>query len=172
MMIRVKNARVDLSADRADLYEPLMRSASPSCEGEGAVRLVFQVEALWDWLLRWKCIKHVSTDRYDYLEVDFARALELARTVDGDPQSARAQLGRSARAVLMVAANLVGAEQSSLRNVLYYLEEADMRHVAEAMMFSAGFVDGTVDLWGGEGEDDPRGFGPNSREQQERWEKI
>ncbi|MEW1914233.1 hypothetical protein AB0442_38460 [Kitasatospora sp. NPDC085895] len=71
-----------------------------------------------------------------------------------------------------MAANQVGAEQSSLRNVLYYLEEADMRHVVEAMMFSAGFVDGTVDLWGREGKDDPRGFGPNSKEQQERWEEI
>ncbi|WP_371503022.1 hypothetical protein OG871_37695 [Kitasatospora sp. NBC_00374] len=44
----------------------------------------------------------------------------------------------------------------SLRNVLYYLEAADLRHVAEAMMYSAGFVDGTVDLWGGEDNDDPR----------------
>ncbi|MET9618225.1 hypothetical protein [Kitasatospora indigofera] len=168
----MKNARVDLSADRADLYEPLMRSASPSCEGEAAVRLVFRVEALWDWLLRWKCIKHVSTDRYDYLHVEFAAALELARTADGGQQSASAELGRSARAVLTVAANLVGAEESSLRNVLYYLEEADMRHVAEAMMYSGGFVDATADLWGGEGADDHRGDGPNSREQQERWEEI
>ncbi|MFJ5927728.1 hypothetical protein ACIQF6_34545 [Kitasatospora sp. NPDC092948] len=149
-----------------------MRSASPSCEGEAAVRLVFQVEALWDWLLRWKCIKHMPTTRYDYLQVEFAKALELARAVDTDSRSASAELGRSAKAVLTVAANLVGAEDSSLRNVLHYLDEADMRHVAEAMMFSAGFVDGTVDLRGGEGEGDPRGFGPNSREQQERWEEI
>ncbi|MGA5824242.1 hypothetical protein ACPC54_41155 [Kitasatospora sp. NPDC094028] len=165
----MKNARVELSADRADLYEPLMRSALFQGEYEAAIRLVFRVEALWDWLMRWGCIKHVPMEQYDILEVDFVKALGLDRAVDRGHGTAAAELGESASSVLTVAASLAGKDGKALRYVLYRLDPDDVRHVAEAIMHSAGFLDATADLWGGEPEDGPRGWGPHSTAREKRW---
>ncbi|BAJ32902.1 hypothetical protein KSE_71460 [Kitasatospora setae KM-6054] len=170
MMVGMRNARVELSADRADLYEPLMRSAWFQSEYEAAIRLVFRVEELWDWLMRWGCVEHVSQERYDILEVRFAKALELYRAGSSTkPGTAASELSDSLASVLLVAASLAGKEQLTMRFAFYLLEEDHARYVAEAVLHSAGFLDATADPWGGEPEGCPRGWGPHSTAREQRW---
>ncbi|MFE3247036.1 hypothetical protein, partial [Kitasatospora indigofera] len=75
-------------------------------------------------------------------------------------------------AVLTVAANLAGKDNYSLRNTLYDLDEDHMRLVVEAMMYAAGYLDGSADPWGNEDPSTERGWGTNSRAREERLEEM
>ncbi|MFJ1757896.1 hypothetical protein [Kitasatospora sp. NPDC088134] len=170
----MKNVRVDLSAAREDLYEPLMRAVCPSAQGEAAVRLVHQVEPLWNWLLAEGFVEHVRRERYDILTLGLAEALahlgeraENAQSVDGGPE-----LDPSSTAVLIVAASLAGSDRSSLRNVLHQLTGEHLRLVLEAMMYAAGYMDGSADPWGHEGPGVAPGEGPNSTAREERLAEL
>jgi hypothetical protein len=167
----VKNVRVSLSADREDLYEPLMRGACMITQVEAAYRLVFQVEELWAWLLRHGYVELVSGQDFDHLEVDLAAAAAYDHEI-GAPgfRAERPELSESARAVLVLAASLAGKTAARLRDLLYELDETVMRLVVEAMMYAGGFMDGSADVWGNEEPGDVRGLGPNSRANEDRWD--
>ncbi|MFE3113895.1 hypothetical protein ACFXG8_40470 [Kitasatospora indigofera] len=168
----MRNVRVELSADREDLYEPLMRGACTIAQVEAAYRLVFQVEPLWDWLLQRGFIELSSDERYDCLEVRLQAALEHVREKREAPVLEAGSSGKSASAVLTVAANLAGKDNYSLRNTLYDLDEDHMRLVVEAMMYAAGYLDGSADPWGNEDPSTERGWGTNSRAREERLEEM
>ncbi|WP_030273677.1 hypothetical protein [Streptomyces sp. NRRL B-24484] len=168
----MRNVRVELSAEREDLYEPLMRGACTVAQVEAAYRLVFQVEPLWEWLLERGFVELCSRERYDLLEVKLASALDHVWRNRDLPVLDAGASGTSARAVLTVAANLAGKDHTSLRNTLYDLDEDHMRPVAEAMMYAAGFLDGSADPWGNEDPGAERGWGPNSLAREERLEEM
>ncbi|MFD7735613.1 hypothetical protein ACFV6F_35155 [Kitasatospora phosalacinea] len=120
--------------------------------------------------MRWECVEHVPQERYDVLEVHFAKALDPYREGGrSSPGAAASELSDSLASVLLVAASLAGKEQLTLRFALHPLEEDHARHVAEAVLHSAGFLDATADPWGGEPENRPRGSGPHSTARQRRW---
>ncbi|WP_282204959.1 hypothetical protein [Kitasatospora fiedleri] len=151
----MKNARVDLSAAREDLYEPLMRAVCPSSQGEAAFRLVYRVEPLWEWLLSHGFIELKSREHYDLVDIDLRSALARMREDGGSSGSEGSgpEIDGSSRAVLAVAANLAGSDHGSLRNVLPELDGEHVAFVAEAVMYAAGYLDGSADPWGNE---DPR----------------
>ncbi|MFE2352041.1 hypothetical protein [Kitasatospora cineracea] len=172
----MENARVDLTGPREELYEPLMRAVCPSSQGEAAFRLVYQVEPLWEWLLARGLVTVESRERYDLLDVDLPGALTRLQEEGGvaGPEGRDDPVARSAGAVLAVAANLAGSLHCSLRNVLYELTGDHVRLVAEAMMYAAGYLDGSADPWGNEGpaSGHEEEWGPNSVAREERLAEL
>ncbi len=171
-----ENARVDLTGPREGLYEPLMRAVCPSSQGEAAFRLVYRVEPLWEWLLARGLVTVESRERYDLFDADLPGAPARLWEGGGVPvtEGGDEAVARSAGAVPAVAANLAGSHHCGLRNVLYELTGEHLRLVAEAVVYAAGYLDGSADPWGNEGPaaGHEEGWGPNSVAQEERLAEL
>ncbi|MBC3840552.1 hypothetical protein GXW82_10715 [Streptacidiphilus sp. 4-A2] len=168
----VDEGRLPIPEDSEELYRFLMRGAYPSFEQEAAARLAFRVEALRDWLLRNGLIEAYEGQEgmvasRPHARIRFAEALVRAKEAMGaghtDPPLGP---GNSGYVALAVAADLDGIEEGGYwYGRLVDLELDDARHVAEAMLYGAGCLDGTADPAGGIPADE---LGPASVEYRSR----
>lgn len=162
----VNEGKPPLPGDNEELYRFLMRGAHPDLEMEAAARLAFRAEALRGWLLcngfieAREGMEGTVTSR-PHACILFEEALERVVEVirSGHVDDPLVGPGSSGFVVLAVAADLAGVGKGGYwRGRLIDLESDDARHVAEAMMYGAGCLDGTADP---EGNSSDGGFGPD-----------
>ncbi|WP_162257850.1 hypothetical protein [Kitasatospora sp. Root107] len=152
------------------LYELAMRGTSCLIPVEAAVWLVFQVEELRDWLVGNGFVPMVERPDSAYAVVDFARALEtLWEPRQAGRESLQDGLSESSKGVLIAAANLSGLSTDPLRHSIQALEYDEARLVAQAVMYAAGFMDGSADPFGNEVPNDGTGAGPHAAAHEKRW---
>lgn len=144
----------------------LMRGASPIRQAEAAERLVVRVPDLQNWLINNGFIELRHQQR-PYAITRFKEALAATGEIlrNGYDALEDSGLSLSCWSVLLVAANLSGEVRSTLREVKE-LDDEHAKLVAEAVLYSFGFFDATVDVNGGYGEDE---LGPNAIAYEERF---